>query len=392
MSRPRVAVVVSNDAWVGTFQRHCADHGGAHIVRMVLDPSTLRDVDYEVLLTPARWVALNHELVNQLHRDGRQIVGVWNGQVESERASLAQLAVDWMVRADDPMSSFVRGIASVAPLVAEPRMEQAITSVSFAPRIDVRGVAGSGQTEIAIGLARALNQLRSGTVLLDCDLGRASVAQRLDLPIEPGLADLVATQVDTLEAFPQVGGLRVIPGFQSGAASGAYETHAIESAIAWVQRHASACVVDASSASAWAHAAPRIPFGADSAREDTTTVLVGEGSPVGFTRLVALAAEIVPALGRAPVVFVMNRTPKDPHRRHELVTELAELFPDATIAAVPYDPKVAEAAWRGVVVERGMFAKQMRAIAEVLHRQQRASEVRSDRTHPSEDEVLAVSA
>ena len=393
MSRPHVAVVVSNDPWVGAFQRHCADHGGAHIVRMVLDPSTLREVDYEVLLTSARWVALNEDLVQRLHRDGRQIVGVWNEQNEKERATLAQLAVDWMVRDTDSMSSFVRGIASVAPLVAEPRAEPTSLPANATPLIEVRGVPGCGQTEIAIGLAAALNQLRPGTALLDCDMGRASIAQRLQLPIEPGLADLASTQVEDLRAFPEREGLAIIPGFQSVVAVAAYEAHAIDSAIAWVRRRASTCVIDASSTGlSSADGGVRSTLGSSTSAHHNTLALVGEGSPVGFTRLVALAAETLPSLGALPVMLVMNRTPKDQHRRHELVTELAELFPGASIAAVPYDPRVAEAAWRGTFVGRGVFTKELRSIANALLIERSIDESHEDLERAHLDESLAVPA
>jgi capsular exopolysaccharide synthesis family protein len=72
-----------------------------------------------------------------------------------------------------------------------------------------------GASFVASGLARATANLKRGVVLVDANLRRPVLATRLDIPDEPGLAEIVEKGTVDWAALPQVNPLqerfRVIP-------------------------------------------------------------------------------------------------------------------------------------------------------------------------------------
>jgi Mrp family chromosome partitioning ATPase len=59
-----------------------------------------------------------------------------------------------------------------------------------------------GATSVALGLAIALARAQSARVaIVDCDLGWPSVHRRLDIPLIPGLAELITGRADEDEAL-----------------------------------------------------------------------------------------------------------------------------------------------------------------------------------------------
>ena len=364
MNLPRIAVVVSNDPWVAALQRHCADHGGARIVRMVLDPATLAEVDYDVVLATSKWAGLNDDLVERLHRNGRVLIGVFDGSREEERTRLAQLGVDWMLHDHDPVSTFIRAITSIAPLVAAPVAMAKRRDLGAAPVIGITGIAGAGRTELAIALAMAIARAHPGSVLLDADLRHASIAQRLQLSIEPGLADLLGSSViEDLDIFPTVGSLRIVPGIVSPSVGTLHEARSLETIIGALRTLTPACVIDGGSDLEYRE---RSQSGAEiesALSMATMTTVVGEGTPVGITRLMAYGAELQQRLGTSTIRFVINRAPRDVHRRRELREEMLQLFPHAAVDVIAVDRAVCDAAWIGIPVPRSRFTKDVNLIA-----------------------------
>src|SRR4029077_20450016 len=69
---PEIALVLSAEAWVDDLHRHCADHGGARVRCLVLDPAVALDKEFDVLVTGERWPALTRPFVDALHERGRR--------------------------------------------------------------------------------------------------------------------------------------------------------------------------------------------------------------------------------------------------------------------------------------------------------------------------------
>ena len=360
---PTIALVFSPEPWVERLHRHLADHGGARVRDIVLEPALALEDDYDALVVSHRWPGLTRPFVDALHQRGRCVLGVFERDEPAGRAHLDALGVDAAVPADAAIDDFLDVIVSLAP-AARVVAEAAGRNLDPARRgaTVVTGPPGAGTSEVALGLAAALAARGEATVLVDADEIASSTATRLGLPIEPNLR----TAVDAVEyglgdltaALAPVGSLslHVLCGFASPAAASQVRPRDVVDVVAALcARHAQVVVEVASTGG-----------GRDVARAllaDAAAVIgVGASHPVGVTRLLGWAAAL-PRDG-APVHIAFNRAPADKYQRAELVAELYRVVTPASLTFIPADRWVERAAWAGDLVSRGPFTASVTELAQ----------------------------
>ena len=159
-----------------------------------------------------------------MHAQGRAVVGVHDPEEIASREHLVALGVDVLVDSDAGPDAFVRAISSVAGLREDQlRTRLAVPAARLGRLVTVGGSPGSGRTEIAIELARAMGR-RTSIVLIDADDVAPAVAARLQLPIEPN----VRTAIDAVEhgrgdlgrcvLLQPSSGLRIVSGLPNASA------------------------------------------------------------------------------------------------------------------------------------------------------------------------------
>lgn len=376
-AEPEVALVLSPEEWVERLHRHCADHGGARVRQVVMDPALALEDQYSTLVVSSRWPALSPAFVDALHERGRTIVGVYDPTEPSARDRLSALGVDSSITADADVHDFVRAIETVTP----PSTRRGRSTERGGPRspprtgrvVTVGGPAGSGATELAIGLAGAMAAKRR-VLLVDADDVTPSVSPRLGLPIEPNLRSAIDAVEFGLGSLTRT--LLPVPGVAFGVLGG------LPNVAAWAQVLPSEVIRVTEAVSRFADevvvnvghrledvGGGRGRYGISRAllSEADVAVAVGPATPVGVSRLLewlAAARVLAPSL---PVVVAVNRAPRDRYRRAELVTEITRTFEPWALTFVPEDRRVHHAAWAGRTVPRGTFTRAVERLVRELN-------------------------
>ena len=92
---------------------------------------------------------------------------------------------------DDPTSAYAEALRSL-------QVGLALSDVDRPPKTIMVTSCGAeeGKTTMCVSLARLIARSGKRAILIDCDLRRPTVHQRLDLPRSPGLVELLADQMD----------------------------------------------------------------------------------------------------------------------------------------------------------------------------------------------------
>ena len=376
LPEPEIALVRSADAWVDDLHRYCADHGGARVRLMVLDPVVALDEEFDVLVTGDRWPALTPAYVDALHVRGRRILVV--GEESTTTGLGGSLGADAVLGTQCPPSDLVAAVVALVPprdaagadREREPGSSSATdVSACAGAVVAVGGPFGAGSTEVAIALAASCARRGLRPVLIDADEVTPSVAARLGLPLEPNLCSAVdavargagavpGTLFDLGDDWPAV--LVGAPSRRVASALRPSEVVAVGDVLA--SRFAPV-FVDVSAGARSVHGEPDVCTAV--VRRASSVVAVGLANPVGVIRLI----EWVKALGQAsdvPVHLVVNRAPSGRARRAELAGELQRDLRVAGLTFVPTDPKLEDAAWSASVVERGPFARAIDGLAALV--------------------------
>jgi MinD-like ATPase involved in chromosome partitioning or flagellar assembly len=371
MAEPEIALVFSADPWVEALHRHCSDHGGARLRQLLVDPELALDEEYATLVTGHRWPALTPALVEELHRHGRTVLGVWDRAEPESRALLVAVGVDGLVPSDAAPREIVEAITAL-PRANEPKPPAIVgpDEARGGRRIVVGGPTGAGSTEIAIGLAYALHERGQRAVLVDVDDAAPGVAPRLGLPLEPN----ICTAVDAVEyrtgslsdAVTRRADFDVVSGFPAPSGWTRLRPPEVLRVVHALGRDYQAVVLDVAA-----------PFRHERTSGDPTAralgravmtaadVLVGVASanPVGVGRFVAWLADVLPFAREAQLHVVVNRAPSSAFRRGEIRSEILASVRPRTFAFVPADRRVDDAAWSGAVAQRGPFARALREVS-----------------------------
>ena len=200
MAELDLALVFTPDAWVEELHRHLADHGGARVLHLVVDPAMVLHEHFHVLVASWRWPALTPGLVAEVHELGRAVLGVADRDERGANDVLRNCGVDAVVASDAAPWEYLDALALIeaswaergaTPAQPESQVARATSGDRRAnPWVAVCGPAGAGRTEVAIELARAL-----GAVLVDGDEVAPAIAPRLGLRLEPN----VRAAIDAVE-------------------------------------------------------------------------------------------------------------------------------------------------------------------------------------------------
>lgn len=382
MSRePEIALVLSAEEWVDALHRHCADHGGARVRCLVLDPAVALDEGFDVLVASERWPALTRPFVDALHERGRRVLVVGD---PSDGAELARrLRVDRVVATDRAPIDIVDAVVALVPREVSARAapgdgvdgarspesddSEHLVTTGF---VVVGGPWGAGSTETALALAGGFVQSGGRPVVVDADQLTPSIAVRLGLPLEPNLCtavDAVAFGVgavpgalfDLGDDWPVV--LVGAPNRRSAVALAGADVVAVGDVLA---RRFEPVIFDVS-------AGPGVEQAADDVRgavlaRSRVVVAVGAADPVGVVRLIEWVEEVVVQAPRAAVHVVINRAPAGRARRAEIAHEVQRDPRVARLSFVPADARVEDAAWTASLVDRGPFARAIETVCRAV--------------------------
>lgn len=372
---PEVALVLSADEWVDTLHRHCADHGGARVRCLVLDPAVALDEEFDVLVTSDRWPALTRPFVDALHERGRRVLAV--GDPEHGADLARRLGVDRVVTATLPPTGVVDAVVALAggadrrdAAVASSAPDRARPGDPSSGFVVVGGPRGAGSSEVALALAGRCVRAGTRPVLMDADPVAPSVAVRLGLPLEPNVCSAVDAVVFGLGAVPgalfDLGeGWPVVlvgaPSRRTGAALAGRDLVAVADVLG--ERFAPV-IVDVSAGSGSVDGRDD-PWSALVARA-RLVVAVGAATPVAVVGLSGWIDDVRAVAPTAPVYVVVNRAPTARSRRAEIAAELQRDARLGGVTFLPSDPRVDDAAWAASLVERGPFVRAVEPVGRAV--------------------------
>jgi MinD-like ATPase involved in chromosome partitioning or flagellar assembly len=314
---------------------------------------------FEVLIIDDVCSFLTPRLVSSLREADKEVVGVFDpGDGPDAKRRLLECGISDVVEADASPEEF---LALVSTLVVQRE------TVASAPResktcvVYVTGSPGVGVTEVAIAISAGLSG-DARVMLVDLDLERPGVAQRLDLPLHPNLKTAIDfahhEQSRLEEATHRVGSLSIVTGVPTSARTDSTPPAEIR---ALVHDLASSgfeyLVIDAGDR--WEPAVAELA---------SVALVIGGGSPVDLTRLVERASRISKAEGSAEILAVVNKSPTQLARSDDIKAELRKALRDIPVITVKQDRNVEASAWSGVVARRGSFARSMNRVARLVGR------------------------
>lgn len=406
---PGIAIVRSARGWARTLHRYVVDHGGAIVRTRPLEERQALEDDYDILLVDDISSFLSGHIVDELHRRGRRVLGVYDpeefaGSAEnSGKQRLIRLGVDGVVEAQATPEEFVRAIKDLAPTPAE-RMQASADLVpataaeliaragfegdtAYTPagasdvvlpeRPEINGKrrghltavlaasGGTGATEVAIELGRALGKRGERTVVVDGDDLAPSLAQRLNLALHPNLR----TAVDVVEH-----GTGRLSECLTAVASNLEIIVGIPHPKDWVEMRGSDMTAVLTEL---VRGRPQVVVNASPMIEDLTSfggadrfgvsravaeaaddiVIVCSPTPMGVARLLDRVADLMELGNNKPVHVIVNRVQKSTFKKNEIQREIERSFGPQSIHFIPADLKVEKACWEGTLVPSGEFTR-----------------------------------
>ncbi|HEX6287384.1 MAG TPA: hypothetical protein VFZ80_07850 [Acidimicrobiia bacterium] len=357
---PDIALAASAREWPDRLHRFLLDHGGGRIVDRVMSADQAVQSSFDVLLIDDVCSFLSPRLVRDVNVRGGEMVGVFAPEDGSDaKRRLLECGISDVIETDASPEEFVEKVRQTLDHRSVAEVDQREDSSIIG--IGVTGPSeGVGMTEVAISLAWALSD-RVRTALVDMDPVWPSVAQRLDLGLHPNIRTAIDHSLhnpDRLaESIHEVGEISVVGGRADG------------STVSPVSRHDSMALLDALGAIADVVVADLGPLGQMEGgllREFDTVIVVGTGGPVGVSRLIRGVGDVRAVAADRPVLAVVNQPGRGAFRQSETLRELSSAFPDLAVLILPFDRKIAEAAWDGELASGRSFRRAVGAMADVV--------------------------
>lgn len=355
-----IALAASAREWPDRLHRFLLDHGGARVVDRVMSAEQAQASRFDVLLIDDVCSFLTPRLVSLLKRSGSEVIGVFTPEDGSDaKRRLLECGISDVIETEAPPEEFIAKIEATlahrlpvvdTELVASNTVAIAVTGPS----------AGVGITEVAMALAWSL-AARKSTVLLDLDPVWPSVAQRLGLGLHPNIRTAIDCALHSPERLPQsvsrIDSLGVVGGRADFGQAAPISRHDVVSLLDCLGDHAAVVVADLG---------PLGDVEGGLIREFDTVIAVGAPDPVGVTRFIKTVGQLNSAHPGRSVLGVVNMIGRGGFRGGEVALEIQRSFPDLPFVTLPYDPKVAEAAWDGRVATGRFYSKAVTAMADVI--------------------------
>jgi len=385
-----IALAATNAEWAGRLTEWITDHGGPARLRdsYLYSRDDAREQDYDCLVGDAESTLLEPGLVAELQERGRFVVGVSDPERPSTARRLEQLGVDAVVDGGALPDVMLRAVLDVASrrefdaLVSgldpfgDPEPEQVDPLDDLPPALPscltvVTGpIEGVGASEIAVELTAALRRLTETAVLVDADLVRPCLAQRLRTPQTPNLntaIDVVGRRSGTIAqslVLVEQGGFDLLVGLEHPkhwADLHPGEVADVLDRLRLIRRHVvvniGSSLEDLPGAAATRHAvARRLVASAD------RIVVAAEPTAIGIQGLCRWAADVAELndLGRVQVAFNRSRARE---LSEQVERETRRSFSPGGISHLPEDPRVGRARWAGELVRSGPFTRAVHELA-----------------------------
>lgn len=357
-----VALAASAREWPDRLHRFLLDHGGARVVDRVMSAEQAQGARFDVLLIDDICSFLSPRLVSVLKRAGSEVIGVYAPEDGSDaKRRLIECGISDVIETEASPEEFIVKIeAALAHRLPVVETEMPGTDTVA---IAVTGPStGVGITEVAVSLASSLST-RESTVLLDLDPVWPSVAQRLGLGLHPNIRTAIDCALHSPERLAQaiehIDSLGVIGGRADLGHAAPVSRHEVVTLLDCLDEHTAVVVADVG---------PIGDLEGGLIREFDTVIAVGAPDPVGVTRFIRSVSQLHSAHPGVSMVGVMNMTGRSGFRSGEIGLEIHRSLPDLTMVTLPYDPKVAEAAWDGRVAAGRSYSRAVAAMADVIVR------------------------
>lgn len=383
-----VGVVLSARPWRGELQRYVRDHVVGVSVRVVRDPRVAVEEALDVMVVDDEASFLTPAWLGALRARGTRVLGVYDPDEPDDagRTHLQRLGVDATAPAGADPDQLVAALRALGPdesldrdfadLVADLDLDEPAGAGGRV--VAVGGPPGAGATEVAVALS-AIAARHGSAVVVDVDEVNPGVARRLGLGLHPNLLD--ALDAVAAPGAPDVADALAEPALPAAANLGFDAVVGLANRDDWglvgpsdlvallqLLRERWATVV--------VNLGPHLEdlsryvdrFGASRAAlgEADAVVAVCEASPRGLLRFLDWLADAAALAPRRPVHCLLNRAPRSPFARGEVVERLcADGGPWlADVEVAPEDRRVARAAWDGVVCLHGPFARAVGRLAD----------------------------
>lgn len=389
----QIVLGVTPHEWGSRLADWIADHSEHLTVRdrYALEASDVLGYDYDCLVVDHHASMLTSQLVAQLHREGRAIVGVDDPALPSTKQRLVRLGVDATVPNTAEPRFFVEHINDVVRTRTRPRRDFEDVFADFdvsldpgtdepdahpeasGPRLPVVVVTGAsegvGATELAIEMAAALRRRDRSAVVVDADMVAPSLAQRLFVSTNDMRRSNLLTAIDAVHrgsgsltgcVTETTAGCALVCGLEQ---PGAWETIAADE-VAGVVKELS----ERFSYTIVQTAAPieQLPSGRNQIGRRMLEIadrvlVVADATPIGLQRLTRWMWFASTLLDPSMVHVVCNHS--NPETRAAIEQEVLRTLPQSTIDHLPHDGRVRAASWALELIGSGPYT---RAVADIL--------------------------
>jgi CO dehydrogenase nickel-insertion accessory protein CooC1 len=361
------------------------------VVRMVRDARDALEEPVEVLVVDDDTSYLSAPFVLRLRDRGVVTVGIYDPDEADGHGYryLLSVGVDLALPSTLPPEELLDALSELRPeRMTQDRFRDVAAELDDRIEPDrrrvigVSGPAGSGGTEIAVGLAHAFSS-QGATVLVDLDDSRPAIARRLGLSLHPhvvtaietlrrervDVSGAVPTSLEECLARPVVGGrppFAVLAGLAAREDWGLLRADDASDLLEELAARYGTVVArlgpDLEDLGRWV---PRYEVGRRCLAQCSRAVAVCEASPLGVLRFLDWLTDAIDLAPGGAVDVVLNKASRSPDQRDQLVRQLTEVGGDRvrSIAVVPRDRRVERAAWDAEVVGRGPFERSIRRLA-----------------------------
>ncbi len=391
--RLTVGVALSARPWRGALQRHCRDHESDLAVVLLHDGADALSGAVDVLVVDDDTSWLSVPFVRSARAAGVAMIGLFD-PAEADgfgRQQLQHFGVDSTLECSIDSDVLVDTIRRHR---TDPEMErrfigmladagvEMVAKAAVGRIVAVGGPAGAGATEVCIALAAT--GATEQPLIIDVDETHPTLARRLGLGLHPHLLtavdahrreplsvdDAERTELRDCLASALVGGRSSLP-FDVIAGLVTRDDWSLvrpDDVVGLIE----GCAAQWSSV--FVRLGPtledlhrhvgRYELSRRSASAADQIVGVCDGSASGLLRFVDWLVDAVGLIGDCQVDVVLNRAPRSPSQRAQLVEQLRSVAGDrvGAIVCAPVDRRVGRASWEAEVPAWGSFRK---AIAEL---------------------------